>query len=271
MSLLTKEINIFFSSAESAGATDVSDDGSRFSVFLDNPIKIPSSAIDCSLSVVQSQIWNTSPNISLEYKNNTFKFTTSDPGNVGTHEIEISDGLYSLSDLNGFISVALLNLSLPSNLITISGLPSTGQSILTFLLIGDSVDFTTNNSIRTILGFDYGIYTSTISTKSIYSQGVARFNRNNSYLITSDIISGGIPINSISPNVIASVPINVAPGSQINYVPFNTTEVDAMSLIGLSKSSISFVLLNQDLQSVSTQNETYSILIRIKYTIIYKG
>ena len=267
MSLLTKEINIFFSSSESSGATDVSPDGSRFSVFLDNPIKIPASVVDCSLSVVQAQIWNTSPNIAQEYNNNTFSFTTSDAGNAGTHTIEISDGLYSLSDLNGFISVALLNLSLPSNLITISGLPSTGQSYLTFQLVGDSVNFNTNTSVRTILGFDYGIYTATISTKSIYSQGVAKFNRNNSYLITSDIISGGIPINSISPNVIASVPINVPPGSQINYVPFNTSEVDAMSLVGLSKSNISFTLLNQDLQSVSTQNETYSILIRIKYVI----
>ena len=267
MSLLTKEINIFFSSSEAAGASEVSPDGSRFSVFLNNPIKIPNSAIDCSLSVVQSSIWNTSPNISQEYKNNTFTFTTTNAGNAGTHTIEISDGLYSLSDLNGFISVALLNLSLPSNLITISGLPSTGQSYITFQLSGDSVNFTTNTSVRTILGFDYGIYTATVSIKSIYSQNVAKFNRNNSYLITSDLISGGIPINTISPNVIASVPINVQPGSQINYSPFNITEVDANSLIGLSKSNISFVLLNQDLQSVSTQNEIYTILIRIKYVI----
>ena len=77
MSLLTKEINIFFSSSELSGATDVSSDGSRFSVLLDNPIKIPQNALNCSLGVVQASIWNTSPNISVLYKNNKFNFTTS--------------------------------------------------------------------------------------------------------------------------------------------------------------------------------------------------
>ena len=36
MSLLTKELNIFFSSDENSGAENVSADGSRFSVILDN-------------------------------------------------------------------------------------------------------------------------------------------------------------------------------------------------------------------------------------------
>ena len=267
MSLLTKEINIFFSSSELSGATDVSSDGSRFSVLLDNPIKIPKNAVDCRMAVVQASIWNVSPNIAHDYNNNLFTFTTSSSANAGTHTITISDGLYSMTDLNSYISIALSNLNLPSNLFVISGVSSTGQSTISYLLSGDSVNFTVPNTIRTILGFDSNVYTSTLAGQTIYSQDVAKFNRNNSYLIISDIISGGIPINSLSPNVIASVPISVAPGSQINYVPYNPSEIDAMSLINLSKSNINFSLVNQNLQATSTQNETYSLLIRIKYTI----
>ena len=92
--LLNKEINLFFSSSELASAQNVSSDGSRFSVILDNPIKIPQNALNCTLGVVQASIWNTSPNISVLYKNNKFKFTTSKSKNAGTHTILISDGNY---------------------------------------------------------------------------------------------------------------------------------------------------------------------------------
>lgn len=266
MSLLTKEINIFFSSDENSGAENVSSDGSRFSVILDNPIKIPSNAINCTLGVVSSSIFNTSPNISQDFGNNRFKFTTTF-GIGSTHTIIISDGLYSVGDLNSYLSVSFLNLGLPSNLFVIGGVSATGQSTISYLLLGDSVDFTALNTIRTILGFDAGVYTSTLVGQTIYSQAVASFNRNNSYLILSDIISGGIPINSQTPSIIASIPITVAPGSQINYQPFNITEVDASTLVNLSKSNISFSLVNQALQPTPTQNEIYTLLIRIRYTI----
>ena len=265
--LLNKEINLFFSSSELASAQNVSSDGSRFSVILDNPIKIPQNALNCSLGVVQASIWNTSPNISVLYKNNKFKFTTSNPKNAGTHTIEISDGLYSVSALNSYISTALVNLDLPSNLFTISALSSTGQSVITFSTLGDSVDMTIVDSIRTILGFDSKVITATLSGGSAYSDDVAKFNRNNSYLIQSDLVSGGIPINSVNPNIIASIPISVSPSSQINYTPFNITEVDASNLVGLSKSNINFRLTNQDLQQVSTQGEICTVLIHIRYCL----
>ena len=266
MSLLTKELSLFFSSSEANGAENVSSDGSRFSVILDNPIKIPSTAINCTLGVVSASIFNTSPNISQDFGNNQFKFTTTS-GAGSTHTITISDGLYSVGDLNSYLSVSFLNLGLPSNLFVISGVGATGQSTISYLLLGDSVDFSIGGTIRTILGFDSGIYISTLVGQTIYSQDISKFNRNNSYLILSDIISGGIPINSQTPSIIASVPITVAPGSQINYTPFNITEVDANSLINLSKSNISFSLTNQALQPTPTQGEIYTLLVRIRYTI----
>jgi hypothetical protein len=267
MPLLTKELSLFLSSSANAGATDISLDGSKFSVSLDTPIRIPSNALDCTLSVIQANIWNVSPNISLALGNNLFRFTTSSPANPGVHTLTISDGLYSLSDLNSFVSVGLLNLGLPSNLFVISGIGSTGQASIGFLILGDSVQFNIAGTIRTVLGFDSANYTSILAGETIYSQDVANFNLNNSYLILCDLVSGGIPLNSLSPNIIASVPIDVSPGSQIVYTPFNATEVDAMTLIGLSKNNITVRIVNQDLAATSTQNETYSILVRIKYTV----
>ena len=156
---------------------------------------------------------------------------------------------------------------LPANLFVISGVAATGQQLISYLLAGDSVDFSIGGSIRTILGFDSGVYTSTIVGQTFYSQSVASFNRKNSYLILSDIVSGGISLNNITPNIIASIPINVPPGSQIEYQPFNITEVDANSLRNLSKSNISFSLVNQDLKATTTHGEIYTLLVRIKYTI----
>jgi hypothetical protein len=83
----------------------------------------------------------------------------------------------------------------------------------------------------------------------------------------SDIISGGVPLNNITPGIIASIPITIAPGSQINYTPYNITEVDASTLINLSKSNISFSLVNQALQATPTQGEIFTLLVRIRYTI----
>jgi hypothetical protein len=268
--LIPREFSFIFSSAEENGADNVSEDGSKFSVILSSALQVPSSAVYCYLSVTQASIWNTSPNISAAFGNNKFEFTTTNAGNPGTHNITIPDGLYSVSALNGFLSTTLVNLLLPNNLISLTGDSATGKSILTYLEAGDSTDFTITDSVREVLGFDSRI--SPLAPQaagfSDFGDNIAEFNRVNSYIIASNVISNGIPLNGGGRGIIASVPINVNPGSQISYQPQSPIAINASELIGNSKLNIDFELLDQELRPTPTASEDWSFVVSIKYGIL---
>ena len=258
-----KYISYFFSSSAAAGAVNVASDNSSFSVNLNNPLHIPREAKSAELSVQQANIWNISNNISVSLGNNVFAFTA---GGV-PRSITLQDGLYSLSGLQTAISTQLINLGLSANLFTFSGDYSTQKSIVSISNIADSVNFTVDNSIRTVLGFNSEVLTATVVNESFYSENIAAFNSTNSYLIRSDITLGGIPINGNASGIIASVPISVQPGSQIIYQPNVLTPIMCDELIGQRKLNINFYLLNQDLVSVGTPGSPWSVVIIIKFNI----
>jgi hypothetical protein len=235
-SILKKKFSMFFSSDTATGAYAVSQDGSEFSVKLNNPLTIPSNCLDCSLSVIQANIWNVSPNIAEIFGNNVFAFVVAETP------------------------------------IVLSGDDATQKTILTFTGVGDRVDFTVANSVREVLGFDSRIAPPLPGAPSVgfneFSDNSAQFNRTNSYLITSNIVSGGIPINSTSANIIASVPpISVAPGSQIVYAPRNPLAFSGNELVGAIKNSFNFQLRNQSLEATPTVNELWSLVILFEYSV----
>ena len=92
MTLLEKTQNFIFNSEAKSGAQSVSADGSVFSVTLNSPIKIPKDALDCTVGVLQSAIWNTSYNIAAGFFNNNLRFTTT-AAPAGSYNIVIPDGL----------------------------------------------------------------------------------------------------------------------------------------------------------------------------------
>lgn len=187
MSILEKEQSYIFSSNTDAGATNVSANGSAFSVVFTSPLAIPKeNVVDCLVGVVQAQIWNTSPNISPEFKNNVFEYTTT-AAPAGTYTVNIPEGLYSLEGLNAYLSSQFVNEGLPANLITITGDDATQKSIVTFLTSGDQVDFTVANSVREILGFNSTTITAPSANYAFYSNEPANFNRVNSYVVRSNL------------------------------------------------------------------------------------
>jgi hypothetical protein len=264
--LLEKSFSYIFNSDPASGSQQLSPDGSSFSVTLNSPLSIPRSAVEATAGVIQANIWNTSPNISPAFNNNVFTFTTLQVP-AGTYTINIPAGLYSLEGLNTFLSNQIVNLGLPANLITIGGDFATQKTILTFAFSGDSVDFTVPNSVRTVLGFNSQILTAPSNNFSFYSDNVAAFNRNNSYIIASNIVSQGIPVNNQSSGIIATVPINITPGSQIVYQPQNVIWFDMSELIGNSKLNMTFRLLNQNLLPTPTL-DYWSFVILFRYNIL---
>lgn len=273
--IIDKEMSIFFSSDEKNGAENVSSDGSSFQVSLNKPLSIPSAAVQCKMGITQASIWNTSANISPEFGNNIFSFITTDVSNINqggpiTTNINIPEGLYSVIGLNTYMGTQFKNLGFPTNLITISGDDATQSIILTFLEAGTQVDFTVGGSCREVLGFNARLSPEIPQAAgySDYGDNEAAFNRTNSYLIRSDIVSYGIPINNKAANIIAQIPITAAPGSQINYQPTNILWCDASELIGQTRLNLSFVLNNQSLQPTPTSGDNWSFILTIAYSIL---
>lgn len=265
--LLEKTVSYIFNSDPASGSQNLSSDGSSFQVTLNLPLLIPKSAVNAVGGVLQANIWNTSPNISPLFKNNIFTFTTTQVP-AGTYTITIPEGLYSLEGLNTYLSSQFVNLGLSSNLISLGGDFATQKTILTFEFSGDSVDFTIPNSINSILGFNSEVLTAPSNNYSFYSENTATFNRNNSYIISSNLVSQGIPVNNQSQGIITTVPINVSPGSQINYQPQNVIWFDMTELIGSYKLNMQFNLLNQDLEATPTGGEFWQFTLLVKYNIL---
>lgn len=209
--------------------------------------------MDCSVGVLQANIWNTSPNISAALADNIFTFTTS-MAPAGTYSWAIPDGLYSVAGLNSYLSSQFVNIGLAANLIAISA--------------GDSVNFTVANSLRGLLGFNSVVSTAPSANYSFFSNSTAAFNLVNSYVISSNLVGNGILVNSSSRGIIATVPIDVPPGSQINYSPQNVIWFNAPELIGSQRSNIQFSLLNEDLRTAATGGNPYTLTITIKYHVL---
>lgn len=264
-----KEQSYFFSSDPNVGASQVMANGSKFSVALNNPILIPKGAIECSMSVNSAAIWYVNPNVSLELKNNTFRFTTTSAP-AGTYTFTFPNGLYSLQELNSTISNNLINIGLPSNLFVLSGDNATQKTIITFLTSGDSIDFTVANSIRGVLGFNSAVYTAPSANYNLYSPNSAAFNADNSYLIASDLVSVGIPLNNQSFQILVNIPIQQgdAPGTQILYAPTNPVWFECKEIVGHPKQFIRFWLTNQSFVPVDTVGETWDFTVVIKWKLL---
>lgn len=264
--LIEKQVSFIFNSDPASGAQNVSADGSVFQVTLNQPLQIPRSAIDATAGVVQAAIWNSSYNISAAFGNNIFTFTTAQAP-AGTYTITILDGLYDVDGLNNYLSTEFVNLGLPPNIFSIGGDYATQRSTLSIEYSGDSVDFTVPNSVNTVLGFNAEVLTAPSAGYTFFSENVAAYNRINSFIIASNFVSQGIPVNNQSAGILGTVPINVPPGSQIAYSPQQVVWFDCGELIGTSKLNITFRLLNQNLQPAPAI-DSWAFTLAVKFHIL---
>ena len=265
--IVDKQLSYTFSSNTSTGAQNIQNNGASFSVALNSPIYIPKGTVDCTVEVLQAAVWNTSPNIAVEFGNNRLSFTYG----AVVYAFVIPDGLYSLTDLNTTISRLLANAGLASNLFLLSGDQSTQKTVITYSVSGVRIDFTNPDSIRTVLGFDARLSPAggiSAAGQSDFSDNTAVFNRINSFFVRSSMVNNGLPLNNVGSGIIAAIPITAAPGSQINYAPTIPIAVDASDLPGTTLQFISFDLLDQELRYVNTVGEDWSITLAIKYKIL---
>ena len=271
--MLSKELVYFFSSAEANGAiisTGNKAEGRKdeFSVQLNNPLAIPHDAMNCTIEVTAAAIWNTTPNVSAKIGNNKFYLSLEENESQVNVIITIPDGLYGVSELEATIKRGLVTLGKNPDLVSFIQDEATQKLILSLLPYAQ-VDFTQPDTPRGVLGFDSRLAPLTLQgTNSLEdADSEAAFNRTNSYLIKSDIVGNGIPINSLADGILAQVAIDVKPGSQINYRPYYPPKSNANELIGHVKNYFSFSLVDQINREVSTSNEEWSFTTVIRYNM----
>lgn len=261
--MLEKTITYIFSSDTENGAFNVSEDGSEFATVLYSPIAIPHNARYCKIGVQAANIWYTTPNISIALDNNTFAFFD---GTVN-QSITIPNGLYDLPQLASSIAILIDNIpaTIPSaNLFDFFGDGSTQRVIITFKSAGLSIDWNAS-TLRTILGFRTTSPTTAPINGSIAGEDTAKFNQINSYLIHTDLIHTGIPVNSIDTAVISNVFIDVTPGSLINYTPQIIPTANGNELIGSVRSTIVSYITDQKGRRVDTNGEVWNYTLMITY------
>ena len=268
--LVPEEISLILSSDPANGATNRSSDGSYFEVSFNpaNAIAVPKDALNVSMSVLESTIWWTIPNIQTG-TNNKMYITGPNISNVSTnYTVTIPQGLYDLSQLNTAILRELENAGAktdPEPLIYIGADNSTQKCTIRFNYLNTSVDFSQSQTIREILGFNTGVYGPYPTIPyTISAQNTASFNQVNYFLLHSDLTSTGIRYNNSYNQTIAQVLIDVAPGSQIVYKPFNPSVIDC-PLAGTMKNNIKVWLTDDKNRRVNTNNEYFSCRLVIKY------
>ena len=267
-SLVKKSFDLLVSSDPSVGAVNRSAGGGRFQIVLDGTegFGIPQDCQAVELQTISAELWYNTPNITVG-KNAEFAF-----GHLNqAYSVTLPTGLYSLTQLNLSIDREIIKLlgSGASGLFSFQADEAQGKVDITIKNTGDQIDFTIPNSFNELLGYDVGIYKSTVALQVFTGQRVARFSNLAYYLIQTNMADEGLQINGSSEGIIAKVLITAKPSSQLLYQPPNPAIIDVTSTLRGNKNKVfTFTLLDNSKNEVDTLGEFWSAQIRVSYTII---
>lgn len=268
--LVKEQINFLASSDPTNGASNISSGGDQFSVQLQDGIKVPRDAHNVQVSLQESTVWWTIPNITTGV-NDKFYITApraSDDA-LTAYTITIPQGLYDLSALNDAILRELENdgaKTTPNPVVNLLADDATSKVEIRVNYANIDIDFTQTDTFRDILGFNSQNLTNGATTPFIHlADNTAAFNTINSFLIHSDLVSRGIRLNNNYNQTLGQVLIDVNPGSQIVSKPFNPPQVSADELAGTIKSTIRFWLTDQSNNTVNTAGEYWTARIVISF------
>lgn len=269
--MVEKETNMIASSDPDAGAINISADGSRFEIQLQDAIQLPAEAINVQIAVEEATVWWVVPNI-ITGENDKMYITVPNVADVLTaYVITIPQGLYDLSGLNQAIARELSNAGAkidPSNTVLLTADEATQKVEIVLNYLGSQIDFTQPDTPREILGFNSQILGPTvIAPYTQIADNVAGFNTVNYFLIHSDLTNKGIRFNNNYNQTISQVLIDVAPGSQIVSRPFNPARINAQELAGAKRTNIRFWLTDDKDRPVNTNGEYFTCRVVIKYLL----
>ena len=208
------------------------------------------------MALVNLETYYSFPNIDLT--NNNFRYS---PDNGATwFNIDVPEGSYEITDITEYIQRIMkenghydtaanqYNITIEPNNNTLKSVVDIGKNY--------NVDFTTPNSIRTVLGFNSRIYTEGYHE----SENIVNILSVNSLRVTSDVIESSYT-NGGTENIIYSFFPNVGPGYKIVQEPLN------LIYLPVTLSTISHMetkLVDQTGKLINLRGEELSIRFHIK-------
>jgi hypothetical protein len=208
------------------------------------------------MALVSLETYNSFPNI--DSSNNNFRYSS----NNGTtwFNIEIPIGSYEITDINEHIQRVMkerghYDSAADEYYITLGSNNNTLKAVLE-IAANYNVDFTTANSIRTVLGFNAQTYTSGYNE----SANIVNIMNVSSLRITSDII-GSSYSNGSAENIIFSFFPNVGPGYKIVELPVNLIYLPVTTN---TISQMETKLVDQNGRLINLRGEELSIRFHIR-------
>lgn len=262
------------SSNPALGARLVSQDGSEFTIILQQPIFIDSHAENVTIEVNRADIWHTVPNLysladstPIILQNNLF---CVDDGVLGMTTITIPTGQYNIDTLSSTINNLMVAAGFAANLVTLVPNEPERKVIIEYGAIGVIIDFddgTCPNSIRHILGFDSAtLPASTSIGQQISANSLAKFNNVNGFHIHSDLNSTSLRLNDEFVDIIAAVPIQAIPQDLIAWESADPNQITADNLLGKRIDRIRFYLTDENNIPANT-GEFWSATITFRWWI----
>ncbi len=269
-----------YSSDTANGARNKSADGSTFESIYDSgsPLVVPDGAVNANIGVIKSNIWWTTFNISstlgsIGQGNNIMYVEAPDTVDVTTsYVITIPDGLYDLPRLNNTVQQLLANEGAkvsPDPVLALLADTATQKVVIQFNYDDVEVDFTPGDTFRDIVGWtavNVGPFTPVPHFES--APNVAAFNTITSFRINSDIVQSGLLFNGQFSQTLATVQIDVPPGSLINFDPQNVTRISANQLS--QRAVIRHWLTDDNGDLVDTASENWSYELELSYWLKVK-
>jgi hypothetical protein len=266
---MQEEFSIVLTSNKYSGANNVSNDGSKFTVQLTESLRIPNDALNCNISMDSASVWWSVNNIKAGINDTLYIHGLTTTNTETDFIIVIPSGLYDLQSLNSKIQQLLENQDgkiLPYNNIELIADNATQRVVIKFNYSVVTMNFTTNNTPRVILGFDSQIYGPYVGApENVFAPNIAEFNSIDSFLIHCDLVDRGILYNNGYSQIVGQVLIDVSPGSQIIYNPYNPSKVEANNLIGGNRRAIRVWLTDQNNNAVDTNGEIFSLKLRFQF------
>jgi hypothetical protein len=268
--------DLLVSSNPDQGALNLSEDGSSFEVKLQDPITIPDKARNIKLEVQKALIWNNMPNIYAGVNDKVYINGPNTEGVQTSFIITISQGSY---DLQTLVNDILADLEVkgaktePLSLISLDADVATGKVEISLNYNTVQIEMRSWNTPHKLIGLNKELYTVPVGqiTHTFLAPNVANFAALESILVHSDITNKGLSINGNYSQTIAQILPDVRSGSLIVFQPLSPLRIDCDNLNGTELQSFRVWITNERNESISTNGEYYSMLLKLSYerNIVY--
>jgi hypothetical protein len=290
------------SSDPANGAVNITADGSRFELNLNDPLGVPENAQNVECSVPGATVWFNTYNIIGEgaLQNNLFAFNIRTGPLVGDKEfysLSITPGLYTYTQLTTKILDTMVAAS-PANEAAIRATfiftkDDATQTVSLFVGAqnvflppdisgGNYLYLQSANSFSSVIGFEkvppvaqQSDYVPWNTIEYVCGQTAGHtytstlpvsFNNTEYYLLHTDLVSRGIRFNDVYDQTVAQVLIkDTQPNAQIAYEPFNAPVSEANILRGARIVRCKFWITDSQNRAIDTRGEFWSMRLRFTY------